>query len=86
MHAATGTEHDGIAGEAPALPRSSLPDDAPISRFGALYSLTTFAGTLGDDQPPADAWEAPSGSPAAMAVEERRSEMDERILAGLLRS
>ena len=66
-------------------PSAALPDtDALLSELGALYPVMTFAGGLGD-APPADAWEAPSGS-SEQGHEERRSEMDERIMAGLLRA
>ena len=67
-------------------PSAALPDtDALLSELGALYPVMTFAGGLGD-APPADAWEAPSGSSQQQGPEERRSEMDERIMAGLLRA
>jgi hypothetical protein len=65
---------------------SSLPDtDALLSELGVLYPVMTFTGPQGDASPP-DAWEAPSGSSTAQADEDRRSEMDERILAGLMRA
>jgi hypothetical protein len=84
MHAVTGTGDGRAADQAPDPPRAVLhDDDALLSEPGALYPLFAFAGTLGDP-PPADAREAPSGSATAGTVEERRSEMDERILAGLL--
>ena len=67
-------------------PSAALPDtDALLSELGALYPVMTFAGGLGD-APPADAWEAPSGSSQGQGPEERRYEMDERIMAGLLRA
>ncbi len=65
---------------------SSLPDtDALLSELGVLYPVMTLTGPEGDSSP-ADAWEAPSGSSPAQADEDRRSEMDKRIMAGLLRA
>ena len=65
---------------------SSLPDtDALLSELGVLYPVMTFTGPEGD-APPADAWEAPSASSSEQGDEERRSEMDERIMAGLVRA
>ncbi len=84
MHAAAGTDHDRIVGREPVPARTALPDtDALLSELGALSPLTPFWGNVGD-QPPAGAWEAPSGTSTAETVEGRRSEMDDRILAGLL--
>ena len=61
-----------------------MPDiDTLLSELGVLYPVMTFAGPEGD-VPPTDAWEAPSGSSMAAGDEERRSEMDERIMAALL--
>ena len=66
--------------------RIAEPDiDALLSELGVLYPVMTFAGPEGDASP-ADAWEAPSGSSLVQGHEERRSEMDERILAGLVRA
>ena len=84
MHAAAGTDHNPIAEQAPVPAHPALPHtDALLSELGALHPLMAFAGIVGD-QPPADAWEAPSGTSIAGTVEGWRSEMDERILAGLL--
>ena len=62
--------------------RIAEPDnDALLSELGVLYPVMTFTG-------PADAWEAPSGSSIeqGQGYEEQRSELDERILAGLVRA
>ena len=65
-------------------PASALPDtEALLSELGALYPMMAFPGPEGD-APPADAREAPSDSPALQGSEGRRTEMDERIMAGLL--
>ncbi len=73
------TDPERIAEEAP----PALPDiDALLSELGILYPVVTFAGGAGDT-PPADAWEAPSGR--SQGPEERRFEIDARIMAGLLR-
>jgi hypothetical protein len=79
MHTATRKGPD----RAPAAPQSpTLPDaEALLSELGVVYPVMTFAGAE-DDVPPMDTGEAPSGS----SNEERRSEMDERIMAGLLRA
>lgn len=80
MHVPDGRDTNRIADQAPGPALPALPEtDALLSELGALYPLMAFAGNMGEP-PPADAWEAPSGS----STEERRSEMDERILAGLL--
>ena len=84
MQAATGMTHHRTADRAPHPALSALPDtDALLSELGALYPLVAFAGT-GSDASPADTWEVPSGPSAPGTAEERRSEMDERIMAGLL--
>ena len=58
-------------------------DTASLSERGALDPVVAYLGP-GGDAPPADAWEAPSGSSGPLGNEERRTEMDERIMAGLL--
>ena len=59
--------------------------DALLSELGVLYPVMTFTGPV-DDPSPTDAWEAPSAFSTPQGDEERRSEMDARILAGLLRA
>ena len=82
MQTATRKDPDRPAGMASP---TSLPDtDALLSELGALYPVMTFTGPEGDT--PTDAWEAPSGSSMTQGDEERRSEMDARIMAGLLRA
>jgi hypothetical protein len=79
MHTATGKDPVRAAATPPP---STLPDaETLLSELGVVYPVMTLAGAE-DDAPPTDAWEAPSGS----SDEERRSEMDERIMAGLLRA
>jgi len=81
MHTATRTDPGRIAQQAPA---AAFPDtDALLSELGVLYPVMAFTGPEGD-APPADTWEAPSGSSALQGPEERRTEMDERIMAGLV--
>jgi len=81
MQTATTTDPDRIAQQAPT---AAFPDtDALLSELGALYPVMAFPGPEGD-LPPADTREAPSGSSALQGNEERRTEMDERIMAGLL--
>jgi hypothetical protein len=58
-------------------------ETAHLSERGALDPVVAYLGP-GGDAPPADAWEAPSGSSGPLGSEERRTEMDERIMAGLL--
>ena len=83
METATRNDSDRTAGIA-SLP--SLPDtDTLLSELGVLYPVMAFTGAEGDPAP-TDAWEAPSGSTMAHGDEERRSEMDARIMAGLLRA
>jgi hypothetical protein len=79
MHTATrkGPHHVAAGSPPPALPDP----EALLSELGVVYPVMTFAGAE-DDAPPTDAGEAPSGS----SNEERRSGMDERIMAGLLRA
>ena len=80
MQTVTRNDSDHAAGST-SLP--SLPDtDALLSELGVLYPVMTFAGAEGDE-PPTDAWEAPSGFSTTQGDEERRSEMDARIMAGL---
>ncbi len=63
---------------------AALPDTyALLSERGALDPLVAYLGP-GGDGPPTDAWEAPSGSSGWQGNEERRTELDERIMAGLL--
>ena len=63
----------------------TLPEtDALLSELGVV-NAGTFAGTE-DDALQADAGEAPSASSPSKGSEERRSEMDERIMAGLVRA
>ena len=85
MQTATRNDSDRTAGST-SLP--SHPDtDTLLSELGALYPVMTFAGAgAGDDPPPTDAWEAPSSFSLTQGDEERRSEMDARIMAGLLRA
>jgi hypothetical protein len=59
--------------------------DALLSELGVLYPLVTFTGAA-EDASPADAWEAPSATSTEQGTEERRSEMDERIMAGMVRA
>jgi hypothetical protein len=82
MPTATRTDPGRIAQQAPA---AAFPDtDALLSELGALYPVMAFPGP--GDPPPADAREAPSGSSALQGTEERRTEMDERIMTGLVRA
>lgn len=77
----TATRKDPVR-VADASPPPTLPDaEALLSELGVVYPVMTFAGAE-DDASPTDAGEAPSGS----SNEERRSEMNERIMAGLLRA
>ena len=70
---------------APTAGLSALPDtDSLLSELGVLYPVMTFPMDVGDAPSPADAREAPSGSSGDIATEERRTEMDERIMTGLL--
>jgi hypothetical protein len=79
MHTATRKDPVRVAA---ASPPPTLPDaETLLSELGVVYPVMTFAGA-DDDAPPTDAWEVPSSS----SDEERRSEMDERIMAGLLRA
>ena len=83
MQTATRMDPEGIA---ETTSSSALPDtDALLSELGVLYPVMTFAGAE-SDIPPADAWEAPSGSSPSQGNEERRSELDGRIMAGLIRA
>jgi hypothetical protein len=60
--------------------------DALLSELGVVHA-GTFAGTEDeDDALQADAGEAPSASSPTKGSEERRSEMDGRIMAGLVRA
>jgi hypothetical protein len=79
MHTATRKGSDLAAAVSPAP--ILLDAEALLSELGVVYPVMTFAGPE-DDAPPTDTGEAPSGS----SNEERRSEMDERIMAGLLRA
>ena len=84
MHAAREKDHHRIARPAPAWEPSALPGtDALLSELGVLLPLIAYAGCE-DDPSPTDSWEASSGSSAPDTVEERRSEMDRRIMAGML--
>jgi hypothetical protein len=79
MHTATRKDPVRVAATSPP---PTLPDaEALLSELGVVYPVMTFAGAE-DGAPPTDAGEAPSG----FSNEERRSEMDERIMAGLLRA
>jgi hypothetical protein len=70
---------------APSAGLSALPDtDSLLSELGVLYPVMTFPMDVGDAPSPADAREAPSGSSGDVAAQERRTEMDERIMTGLL--
>jgi hypothetical protein len=70
---------------APTARLSALPDtDSLLSELGVLYPVMTFPMDVGDAPSPADAREAPSGSSGDVAAQERRTEMDERIMTGLL--
>ena len=72
-------------GAAPSAGPSALPDTASLlSELGVLYPVMTFPTDVEDAPPPADAREAPSGSTDDATTEERRTEMDERIMTGLL--
>jgi hypothetical protein len=81
MKAATPADTDRLA----SMEASTLPDtDSLLSELGVLYPVMTFTADVGDASPPAGAREAPSDPAAAEAVDGRRTEMDERIMAGLL--
>ena len=81
METDTRTEPARIAQRRPA---SALPDtESLLSELGALYPMMAFPGPEGDAST-ADAGEAPSESPVPQGSEERRTEMDERIMAGLI--
>jgi hypothetical protein len=69
-----------------ASPWTLSDSDALLSELGVV-NAGTFAGTEDeDDALQADAGEAPSASSLTKGSEERRSEMDERIMAGLVRA
>ena len=84
MHAASEMDHHRIARPVPASRLSAFPDtDALLSELGVLLPLIAYAGCEGEPSPP-DSREASSGPSACDTVEERRSEMDRRIMAGML--
>ena len=82
MQTATRKGPDGIAGTTSS---TELPGvDALLSELGVV-SPVVFAGVQ-DDRPLTDAGEAPSGTSIAQGDEERGAELDERIMAGLVRA
>ncbi|HZO60345.1 MAG TPA: hypothetical protein VFB51_11690 [Solirubrobacterales bacterium] len=83
MPTATRKGSDRIA---PAASPATLPEAGELlSELGVVYPVMTFTGAEeGAEQ--ADTGEAPSAAAIAQGEEERRSEMDQRILAGLVRA
>ena len=80
MQTATEKGPEGIAATST---RELSGADVLISELGVVHPAV-FAGVEDDLQ--ADAGEAPSGASIARGDEERRAEMDERIMAGLVRA